>query len=121
MLNEIISIIRGASDWFENQVFLGDLQDQDSRTLRCFVHLRVCGVTTRAKKFEEIAGETDGLPTHSFSIGIGASMQRQGWVRPEVRLNRWQDHLVRQSVDTYEQPWLSKKGNEGTSPPSLMQ
>lgn len=38
------------------------------------MHQSVCGVTTRAKKFEEIARETDGLPTHSFSIGIGAGV-----------------------------------------------
>lgn len=77
VLNEIISIFRGASDWFENQVFLGDLQGQVSRALRYFVHLSVCGVTTRAKKFQEIARETDGLPTRSFSIGIGAGVQRR--------------------------------------------
>lgn len=121
VLNEIISIVRGTSDQFENQVFLGYLQGQGSRTLRCFVHLSVCGVTIRAKKFAEIARETDGLPTHSFSIGTGAGVQRQGWIKPEMRLNRWQDHLVRQSVDTCEQPWLTRKGNEGASPPSLMQ
>lgn len=95
-----MNIFRGASDWFENHVFLGDLQGQVSRALRCFVHLSVCGVTTRAKKFEEIARETDGLPTHSLNIGIGAGVQRQEWIKPEMRLTRWQDHLVRQSADT---------------------
>lgn len=63
---------------------------------------------TRTRKFEEIARETGGLLTHwhrSRCAEAGMGKAR------EMRLNRWQDHLVRQSADTCEQLWLTKKGN----------
>lgn len=37
--------------------------------------LNICDVTTMTKGFKEVAGEVDGLPTHSLSIGIGTGVQ----------------------------------------------
>lgn len=41
------------------------------------MHLSVCGVTTRTRKFEEIVRETDGLLTHRHrSRGAETGMEK---------------------------------------------
>lgn len=39
------------------------------------MHLSVCGVTAMTKGFEEVAGDTEGLPTPFFNVDIRTGMQ----------------------------------------------